>query len=276
MMNLFKNTKEKVKTVLEKPKSVQETIEEIHESFYTEVDKLLEEAKISKSTETDKQDLIDKCKRLKKLGFTNTKEVIQAQIEIDRLSNVQRQNRENKELVEAINYFSFKYPNYKFITEDSVKKICEKYGLIYGTVDRYKGTVPDKNLQHIEDFQIEEDDMVYQEVYHSQFGSRIRGYFDKRKYDINIKREMEINDNTRLLRGLGGEYCVFEKCPLEIAAPPSDFDTSGMQVKDFKLQEIPDPVVLQPVLYKNNKYYLIVTAWGLEASDELVVNEKMN
>jgi len=51
-----------------------------------------------------------------------------------------------------------------------------------------------------------------------------------------------------------------------------------MKVKDFKISkiEIPDPVVLKPVYYGGQKHYLIVTAWGLEASDELVVNEKMN
>ena len=51
-----------------------------------------------------------------------------------------------------------------------------------------------------------------------------------------------------------------------------------MELKDFKLSkiEIPDPVVLQPVNFKGEKYYLIVTAWGDEASDELVVNETLN
>lgn len=35
---------------------------------------------------------------------------------------------------------------------------------------------------------------------------------------------------------------------------------------------VPDPVVLQPV----KGGFLIVCAWGEEASDEIVVNEKMN
>jgi hypothetical protein len=67
-------------------------------------------------------------------------------------------------------------------------------------------------------------------------------------------------------------------CPLEIAAPASDFDTTGMELKNFKLSpiEFPDPIVLQPVFFEGSKHYLIVTAWGLEASDEMVVNEKMN
>jgi hypothetical protein len=70
----------------------------------------------------------------------------------------------------------------------------------------------------------------------------------------------------------------YTNAPLEIAAPIKDFDTKGMELKDFKLSEIeiPDPVVLQPVFYARQKHYLIVTAWGQEASDELVVNQKMN
>jgi len=48
-------------------------IEEIHESFFTEVDKLLQEANISNSLDTNKQALLEKCERLKQIGFTNTK-----------------------------------------------------------------------------------------------------------------------------------------------------------------------------------------------------------
>lgn len=69
------------------------------------------------------------------------------------------------------------------------------------------------------------------------------------------------------------------KAPLEIAGPIKDFDTLNMQVNDFKLEVKPmeyDPVVLKPVIYNETKYYLIVTAWGIEAQDELVVNETLN
>ena len=38
------------------------------------------------------------------------------------------------------------------------------------------------------------------------------------------------------------------------------------------LKIVPDPVVLQPVRYG----FLIVTAWGDEASDEMVVNPRNN
>jgi hypothetical protein len=68
------------------------------------------------------------------------------------------------------------------------------------------------------------------------------------------------------------------KCPLEIAAPLKDFNMTGAEVNGFKISkiEIPDPIVLKPVIFNNQKHYLIVTAWGLEAADELVVNANHN
>jgi hypothetical protein len=77
------------------------------------------------------------------------------------------------------------------------------------------------------------------------------------------------------------KYYWFKKKNFIIAAPLKDFDTNGMEVEKFKLIEkkvipVPDPVVMQPVLYNNIEYYLIVTAWGEEASDVDVVNQIMN
>ena len=52
-------------------------------------------------------------------------------------------------------------------------------------------------------------------------------------------------------------------------------DISGLELKEgYKLEKkfIPDPVVLQPV----KGGYLILTAWGDEASDPIVINEINN
>ncbi len=274
MFKLFKK-QESNNVLVEEPeniikaKTVNEIIEEIHETFYTEVDFLLSSAKISNSLDTDKQDLIDKCNRLKAIGFNNTKEVKEAEIEIDRLNKLQTENEEKIELIEAINYFSFKYPNYKFITEDSIKKICAKYNLIYGEISNYIGTVPDKNIKDMENFKIDTNDECY-----------IKNTFGSITY-LNIKQfedeKEEFKENRRYYALSGMEYSL-KKCSLEIAAPLKDFDAKNMEIKNFKLSkiEIPDPVVFQPVIYKNKKHFLIQTAWGLEASDEYVVNHKMN
>ncbi len=276
MIQLFKK---KPATVDLKGRSMNEIIDEIHDTFYTEVDRLLSEAKISMSLETDKQELIDKCVRLKALGFTNTKEVKEAEVEIDRLNNLQRENAIKAELIEAINYFSVKYPIYKFITEDSVKKICDKYGLVYGEIGNYVGTVPDANLKQMEEFSVKEEDACGEivDTYYYRDGdtsTSLFGYYPVS--ELESKRIEFYKSEVRY--GGSSKIRSFDKCPLEIAAPLKDFDMTNMKIDGYKVSkiEIPDPVVLKPVAFKNKKYYLIVTAWGQEASDELVINHKNN
>lgn len=175
MLNLFRKKRSSSQEVMSvtKPKTINQVIEEIHETFYTEVDNLLASAKVANSLDTDKQELIDKCLRLKTLGFTNTKEVKEAEIEIERLDKLKKENEEKSTLIEAINYFSFQYPNYKFITEKSVEKICQKYNLVHGPINLYIGTVPDKNLKHMEDFAVIENDecFVHEEWWNSIYGA---------------------------------------------------------------------------------------------------------
>jgi len=255
-----------------------EIIEEIHESFYTEVDRLLAEAKIDLPVETTYQELIDKSKKLEKLGFRNTLEVKSAKGEIERLDGVKIENATKKVLVEAINYFSMKYPNYKFITEESVQKICAKYNLIYSEVGRYIGDVPDKNIKQMEDFKIKDEDAVYKRGYTSwsMMGGDIEAENISHEMYLEYTKPKDISE--RGFHGMRHGSYSHNKAPLEIAAPLKDFNTEGMELKGFKLSkiEIPDPVVLQPVYFKGIKHYLIVTAWGIEASDELIVNQKMN
>lgn len=251
------------------------TVEEIHETFYTEMDRLLAEAKILNSLETNKQSLIDKHNRLVSLGFTNTKEVIEAGIEINRLNKLNDENIKKHQLSEAINYFSTKYPHYKFITEDSVKKICEKYGLVYGNVSKYKGIVPDKNLKAISEFKIDNEDECYNfEHWYTAFSRSLI----QQKY-INFEKFKELRDEMLKNNYDLDRQKILNKCPLEIAALPKDFDMTDSEIKNLKVvaKIKEDPIVLQPVLYNGQKHYLIVTAWGgPEATDELVVNEKMN
>lgn len=283
MLKLFKKSEKsdtKVSVVSFKGKTTNEVIEEIHESFFTEVNKLLAAAKIENSLYTDKQILIDKCARLKALGFTNTIEVKEAEGELERLEILRKDNKEKKTLIETINYFSFKYPNYKFITEESVKKICEKYNLVYGEIGKYIGTVPDKNLKHIEDFKVLEDDECFiHEEHYSRFmmGDRI---ISKEYLSFSIFKSM-LTRKSELLRLHHFDMYFREidmKCPLEIAAPIKDFNMEGREVKDYKISkiEIPDPIVLKPVIFNKQKHYLIVTAWGIEAGDEIIVNANHN
>lgn len=269
-MKLFKSKQNKVETISKaeiKSRPMHEIVQEIHDKFYSEVDVLLQESEQLDSLDSQKQDLINKYERLKNLGFQNTLECQEAKEELDRLNDLKKNNSNKESLNRAIKYFSQKYPLYKFITEDSVKKICEKYNLIYGEVQHFKGVVPDKNLTQMENFKIQEEDACYSYTTRYKESWRLRG-------DQGIcKHNYKLDDYRSTL------YDFFiNKCPLEIAAPPSDFNLDQMKIEDFKITQIKveDPVVLQPVIFENQKHYLIVTAWGPEASDKEVVNHIMN
>lgn len=252
--------------------ATKEVIKEIHETFYTEVDRLLETANHKNSLDSDKRELVEKAEKLKALGFTRTKEVSDAQEEIFRLEKLRKENEGKEDLINAINYFSQRYPNYKFITEKSVERICEKYGLVYGTVSKYTGTVPDKNLKHIEDFKIAEEDECYIEIKHFTFGlgaPTLRA--------ISYEEYKEALEKWEERRSCGSNIRVIhDKSTLEIAAPRRDFDMTNAEVKNYKVSDIPDPIVLKPVIFNGQKHYLVVTAWGLEGSDDTIVNEKHN
>ncbi len=289
MIKLFK--KKTVKPVLQKDRPVSEevqkerpvseVVQEIHDTFYSEVDRILEEANIKVSTEPSDKKLVEKTDRLKALGFIGTKDVEKGEAVKREIALAESMNIAKEKVKKAVQYFSHKYPQYKFITEESVKKICEKYGLVYGQVEHYQGDVPDANLEHMENFKINEEDVAW-EMYSFIFMSGTR-------YGEKILSENEAKEitNKKIQERLTGDYYayqrmamsndVIQKCPLEIAAPKTDFDTKNMDVSGFKItKSYPDPVVLQPVVFERVKYYLIVTAWGLEASDEAVVNHKMN
>lgn len=270
-MRLFNNKRKEITSesivvsVLKEKKTNDELVEEIHQTFFTEVDRLLEQAKVLKSTETTKQKLLDKSTKLLALGFQQTVEIIEAKVEFNRLRAIEKNNEANKEIIEAILYFSNKYPQYKFITEDSVKLICEKYNLIYGDVKFYQGNVPDANLKQMEEFSILDEDRCYCESYKSMFMNS-----DDKKISYDYY-------NSRLKSLRYDSNYTYTKSALLIAAPISDFNTTNMEIKDHQLKaKVKDPIILCPVFYKEKVYYLIVTAWGKEANDNLVINEKMN
>ncbi len=225
-------------------------IEQIHTEFRTEVDRLSHYA----STKTLDKKLKEKAETLENLGFKKAKGVKENEIQ-------KKDNFEKTKLEEAIAHFNFYYPQNKFITEDSVKKICKKYGLILGTVDKYIGEVPDDKLKEIANFKVREED-VY-------------GFFTKFEYGYSekiIPKDMEEFNFYK------NKHSIFYyKDPLHIVAPVSEFDTSNMKVEDYNLvEDIKDPIVLQPVKFKGNKYFLIVAMWGLEAQDESLQNSALN
>lgn len=243
-------------------KTNQELVKEIHTEFDTSAERMLDEAleiiKVGYSQE--KED------RLAKLGFARSKQAVAA----DKAA----------ELKERITHYKQAYPAHKFVTEEVVKQICEKYNLLLGGVSSFIGEVPEKNLVEMEAFKVKKDDYeksngwVWEDLlsrswfnssdpFESTFKPRRAGGRSDRMmaYEMAFAAEYRKKENEQ-----------FETKPeFKICAPETDFNTVGQKKEGHKL--VPeDPIVLCPV----KGGYLVVTKWGLEASDSSVIDERLN
>jgi len=208
-------------------KSNVELIEDIHNEVYSAHDLLLKEANAVLETPIDESKVED-YQNLIKLGFNNEKNISSFKEEM-------RKIEESKKIKSTIEYYSFKYPFNKFINEDSVVRICDKYSLLLTNVDRFIGGIPEKNQKEIINFKVDKIDLPH-----------------------SYTKESEYVVGTTLL----------------IVATKDQLNMKNARVQGHKLVDIvkEDPIVLQPV--KNG--YLIVSAWGIEASDKEVQNPKFN
>lgn len=238
-------------------KTTDEVIAEIHSDFDTASERLLKEAKEIVAQDTGKGD------RLRSLGFSNA-------LPVKETDDVRKAQYEVRQLAERVSYFNQWYPHNKFITEQSVQRICEKYGLVFADAQYYKGDVPEKNLREMEQFVLRKEDMVVDPI--GSIVSRLRSSMMGIDWGYGfVAPRSEWDDSP--LPSYEYKEPKATKPSFKICAPEKDFDTTMLDKKGHKLElNIPDPIVLQPV----KGGYLIVTKWGLEASDDLVKNEKAN
>ena len=216
----------KIDTIFDEKSNV-ELIEQIHNEVYSVHDLLLKEAEniLNKPINEEK---VNDYQKLIKLGFNNEKNIINHKEELKKIE-------ESKKIKSIIEYYSFKYPFNKFINEESVIRICEKYGLILTSVDRFIGSIPEKNQKEIINFKVDKKDLPF--------------HHDK---------------ESDYIIGVG----------LLIIATKDQLNMKNARVQGHKLVDIvkEDPIVLQPV----REGYLIVSAWGIEASDKEVQNPRFN
>jgi hypothetical protein len=212
------------------------TVEEIHNEVYSAHKILLDESERLIKETFQSQEEEALAAELSNLGFYNA-------------SNVGKPLKAIH-LRDTISYYQQNYPMNKFIDYKTVQNICGKYGLYMTDVHYFIAEVPIKNQKEIVAFKVKEKDLNNM--------SRIYGHLCDEEFTKTIeemdKSEIELSGND-----------------LKIIAPESQIDTSRLKKIGHQLIA-EDPIVLQPV----KSGYLIVTAWGDEASDELIVNEKMN
>ncbi|MFA7290364.1 MAG: hypothetical protein WC055_15930 [Melioribacteraceae bacterium] len=267
MLQIFRKSRKKFQ-------STKELIEQIHNEFNIGGEKALQEAKeILSNIKIENE---DKAARLKKIGFTESKEV-------KILNELTKNKQEQKKVSEALTEINFKYPNYKFITQKMADDICNKYNLVIGDISQYIGFVPEKNLSQIELFYNQNNELSN---FYYRVWNRISSFrpdkeeLSKIKYEKEIMREVDrYNSHVKIGDTTYHQMYNFgtSQRPLKIAAPIKDMDTREYKLEGNILKkEIPDPVVLAPIEFNGVELYCIVTAWGDEASDEIIVNQKNN
>lgn len=264
-----------------KRQSTKEVIQQIHNSFNTAGDKLL--AGALEVLNQVGQTTIEKAERLKRAGFTMASDVQKAE-----------SIKVSKELAERIQYYQQKYPLNKFITEEQVKIICDKYALVCAPVDRYKGFVPETKLKMIEGFHIDRQDKMLDKIkIVVAWDAGLDRETTKKFLKKHCGGDVFDGDDSRLVFNYNGDYLIgvlveqrrlwidrydlISMDKLLICAPSKDMDLKGLKkvgsvFASFTRVTVPDPVVLQPC----KDGYLIVAAWGDEASDPIVVNPIQN
>lgn len=254
------------------------TVQDIHNDFKSAADEIISEAE--KLIEMPIHSaIVDKANRLTALGFTaslvireHSKDIEKENIEIEKAKKLKIQ-------ADAARYFSQKYPFNKFITLDKIRDLCQKYKLQQGWVDDYIGDVPEKNLFEIENFKLlPEDSIVCVGINNGSAYPLHDSYYISQTTADSFEIECDVH-GIKHIKSLPGHYLknAFYETNLRIIAPTSDFLKSNERVVRGEIVEVKDPIVLQPVFYEGlEDIYLIVTAWGDEASDPDVVNVKMN
>lgn len=283
MFNIFKKQNQDMPS---QPQKYSTDIEQIHHEFEIAGETLLEEAlNIINETKIVNE---EKILRLKKAGFKNVGEVKTGDVLIQK-------KLMSENIANLIQYYQRAYPLNKFITEEQVKTICEKYNLVCGNISRYRGFVPDEKLKQIESFNLKRSDIEKYRMAVTDRSGKFVSHLGDNDLTDHGKKYMDANRNTKwcylyVTDGTGKHSYSYrminEECEarfagqsyvkadlmendMQICAPLKDMDTTGLEVNGYKLMKhIPDPVVLQPV----RGGYLIVCAWGDEASDPIVSN----
>jgi hypothetical protein len=147
----------------------------------------------------------------------------------------------------------------KFITEDEITRICQKYGLVFGPAERFIGVIPKENARAIISFKAFDEDVL-------MVSDRNR-WRTKPKVEYLKAQALQ----SHLVDGeIYSTICFlddqFRDPTFSIVANKEYFNTDGMVIRKHKLEYgLPkDPIVFYPVIGG----YLIVTAWGPEAEIE--------
>jgi hypothetical protein len=274
-----------------KRKSEKEIITEIHNEFDTAEDRLLKEAtdvlkELNLETESS---ITQRANRLRSLGFTKSAPV--TWVNNSPLIKTRKQ-------AELIQYYKQNYPFQKFLTEDELDKICKKYNLIHAPVSNYIKDVPEKNINEIESVsELKSVDFAKDDVWTKiLYGNDVLGISNIKAallglptridnfeeshflYIDNYLRSNYPSVSNRAYICRGGEINKISKQGLFICAPKSHFNLTGLsKTSTFSFKSIIIAEPKDPIVFRYCRGGIqILSKWGLESSDELLVNEINN
>jgi len=182
-------------------KTSDDLVREIHNEFDTAGDKLLNQAKsileeIAKSNIAE--NLENKAKIMEQIGFINSKFVKDVN---NKIKNDKQAKEDAEKDAQLVMYYKHKYPNLKFLKENDLDTICEKYNLVYAPIKNYVENVPDKNLNDIIDAkELDVDDKPDCRYYYTNINSDFFSTENKliaSKIKIEIDKQQFLKPETR-------------------------------------------------------------------------------
>ena len=189
----------------------------------------------------------------------------------------------------VFNDYKRKYPQNSFILEAQLKRLCEKYNLFVRDPKFFLGDVPKVNISEMMKFRVHLDDLQ----------SPIRGrlcedrdftlYNGEWLYELPCKMGFDFKrrgpqysvalGNIKRLNYRGTQLFpkVIQVAAIKDLFAPQAFERSNARILSTAELEPQAQVDTDPIVLVKTKHgYLIVTAWGDEANDELVLNINKN
>jgi hypothetical protein len=235
-------------------------VKSIPTKTFKEVHEELENESLFLDKNHDINDFRDKANFLYKIGFTNS---IATKI-YDAIS-------ENASVIQ--DYKNKYHGIYKFILKPQLERVCEKYNLYVRDTKFFLGDIPEKNIKDMMNFQICIDDLPIDEDEKDRIIMSLFGV-PKRHLYFGTKAPMICIDEFSRFPRLSG---LIEIASIKSLFSDKAFERSNERIINTSEIEPKNQVDLDPIVLCRTKHgYLIITAWGDEANDELVVNENLN
>lgn len=276
---------EERRKVVETPETKRKRlVQEIHEAFNTAGVEAIGRAQgkiqkvpvLSEDTEVFVEKVIE-------AGFGNSKSLKGYRDFKSKISGIKSENKHAAQIIQDIQMYQQRYPLYKVITEQDYQDLCRKYNLYSGSTRIYTGEIPTKNMKDVVNFKLakEDDGFIFTAMRTPRGSSRwgnsaypILEFFHTRKETedrVNYVKQNYYLTNEEIVPA--GKY-------LYIAAPKEDFDLNGQKVQGREISAaeniVPDPIVTYKLNHGSDNISLscrlIVTAWGEEAADPLILN----